>query len=81
MIRVCVRLYAGMRERAGSEINVQLPGPASLADFVVALQHQHPALAALAGVCRYAREDAFLDASAILDASATLDAIPPVSGG
>ena len=76
---VSVRLYAGVRERAGvAEASVEA---ASVGDVRAALAARFPAIAGQLRFCRFALEDEFVDESAPVPPGATVDVIPPVSGG
>src|SRR5262245_51741889 len=76
-MRVSVRLFAGLRERAGEDqIELELPDNASVAD----------ALAAIAGLTDDVRvvmavNREYADPSTTLEAGDELALIPPVSGG
>jgi molybdopterin synthase catalytic subunit len=76
-MRVQVRLFAGLRERAGAdEIELELPEGARVRD---ALERLHPVSDGLKVVMAVNREYASEDA--VLHAGDELALIPPVSGG
>ena len=76
---VAVRLYAGVRERAGvGELTVEGGSIASVRD---ALAAKCPAIAGQLRFCRFAVNDEFVDEAAPVAPGATVDVIPPVSGG
>lgn len=80
-MRVRVRLFAGLRERAGSgELELELPSGCDVAGFKRALEARLPALESLAHVRvavdrNYARDDT------PLVEGCEVALIPPVSGG
>ena len=76
-MRVTVRLFAGLRERAGrSEIELDLPDGARVADALSAVRDLAAGVPLVMAVNReYAQEDA------VLAAGDELALIPPVSGG
>ena len=80
-MRVRVRLFAGLRERAGAgEIEIELPAACDVAGFKRALEAKLPALESLAHV-RVAVDRAYADDRAALFEGAEIALIPPVSGG
>lgn len=75
---VRVRLFAGLRERAGvAEREVELPDGATAADVWTAL----PELGAPPNGILYARNKEYVDAASPLREGDELALIPPVSGG
>ncbi|MBM3275049.1 MAG: molybdopterin converting factor subunit 1 [Candidatus Sericytochromatia bacterium] len=77
-----VKLFAGLREAAGSDrITVQLPAGATVADLVAALGRDFPAIAPLLGSVRVAVNQGFADPATVLHEADEVAAIPPVSGG
>ena len=76
---VAVRLYAGVRERAG-KARIDVEGKtvaalrAALAKACPAIQEQLPS-------CRFAVDDEFVSDDAAVRPGAVVDVIPPVSGG
>ena len=80
-MRVRVRLFAGLRERAGqSEIDLELPERCDVAALKLALEKKIPSLESLAHV-RVAVDRAYaLDGTRLIDGS-EVALIPPVSGG
>ena len=81
-MRLVVRLFAGLAERAGAReiVLVGLPDELTIGDLKRALEHQHPALGSLAHVAgvigtTYARDDARVRPGD------DVSLLPPVSGG
>ena len=76
-MRVTVRLFAMLRERAGSDrVELELPDGARVADALAAVEHLAGGLSLVMAVNReYAAEDQRLEAGD------ELALIPPVSGG
>jgi len=78
-VSVAVRLYAGVRERAGvAELAVE---GADVAALRAAIAAACPAIAEQLAFCRFAVGDEFVGDDAAVDDGATVDVIPPVSGG
>jgi molybdopterin synthase catalytic subunit len=78
-VTVAVRLYAGIRERAGkAQLDVE---GRTVGAVRVALAKACPAIAAQLPFCRFAVDDEFAADDAALRPGATVDVIPPVSGG
>ena len=76
---VAVRLYAGVRERAGvAELTVE---GADVAAIRAAIAAACPAIAEQLAFCRFAVGDEFVGDDATVDDGAAVDVIPPVSGG
>ena len=74
-MRVSVRLFAGLRERAGaSHIDVELPDDATVADLLAAMQ-----LAPRSCVAAINRE--YADAGSRIAPGDEVALVPPVSGG
>jgi molybdopterin converting factor subunit 1 len=81
-MRIVVRLFALMREKAGLEtINLELPESASAAQALEALQGQYPVLAPYLLRVRLALQMNFINADTVLCEGDELALIPPVSGG
>jgi molybdopterin converting factor subunit 1 len=81
-MRIVVRLFALMREKAGIEtLNLELPENASAAQALEALQGQYPVLAPYLFRVRLALQMNFIDADTVLREGDELALIPPVSGG
>src|SRR3954451_12494704 len=76
-VKVSVRLFAGLRERAGrGELELELPEGARVADALARVQHLAPGVSLVLAVNReYASEDV------VLHAGDELAVVPPVSGG
>jgi molybdopterin synthase catalytic subunit len=72
-----VRLFAGLRERAGrDELELELPEGARVADALVQVQHLAPGVSLVLAVNRE-----YADAGVVLHAGDELAVVPPVSGG
>ena len=81
-MHVTVRLFARQRELAGWRTRVlQLPEGATVEGAWQALLAEVPALEPGAGSVRFARNTAYVDASALLSDGDELAVIPPVAGG
>jgi molybdopterin synthase catalytic subunit len=79
---VKIKLFATLKERAGaSEIEVDLPAPATVRELRAAIGAQHPALAELAArsVVSVNREFAFNEEP--VQPADEVALFPPVSGG
>jgi molybdopterin converting factor subunit 1 len=76
-VKVSVRLFAGLRERAGrDELELDLPEGARVADALAAVEHLAPGVSLVLAVNReYATPDV------VLNAGDELAVVPPVSGG
>jgi MoaE-MoaD fusion protein len=80
-VKVSVRLFAGLRERAGSErVDVELPDGASVADLLAAMG-ETPVGALHPGQCVVALNREYAPAAATIGAGDEVALIPPVSGG
>jgi len=78
-VSVTVRLYAGVREGAGTaEVTVEGTTVQEVRD---ALAEACPNIADRLAFCRFALNDEFVDADAPVTDGAEVDVIPPVSGG
>ncbi len=81
-MRLTVKLFAILRERAGvSEIGLDLPEGATVADAARALADRLPGLCGLEARSAYAVNQAYVDAATVLRSGDELALIPPVSGG
>ncbi len=79
---VLVRLFAIAREKAGrSEIEVNLPDPATVADLRRALAERFPDLDSVALGAMIAVDEEYAGDAAIIGPASRLAMIPPVSGG
>jgi len=78
-VTVAVRLYAGVRERAG-KARFDLDGR-TIAAVREALAAACPAIAPQLAFCRFAVDDEFVPDDAAVPSGAVVDVIPPVSGG
>ncbi len=76
---VAVRLYAGVRERAG-KARIEVDGK-TVAAVRAALAKECPAIAGQLASCRFAVDDEFVADDAPVRPGAVVDVIPPVSGG
>ena len=74
-----VRLFAGVKERAGVD-HVDVEGN-SVAAVRAAVAAACPAIAEQLAYCRFAVDDAFVEDDAAVPEGGTVDVIPPVSGG
>jgi molybdopterin synthase catalytic subunit len=80
-VRVSVRLFAGLRERAGADrIDVVLPEPATAADVLAAMAGT-PVGALAPGQCIVAVNRVYAGPRAPVAADDEIALIPPVSGG
>jgi molybdopterin converting factor subunit 1 len=78
-VTVAVRLYAGVRERAG-KARLEVDGR-TVAAVRAALAKACPAIAGQLPSCRFAVDDEFVADDAPVRPGAVVDVIPPVSGG
>ena len=80
-MRVSVRLFAGLRERAGTDrLEVELAEPASVADVLAAMAHT-PVGALRPRECVVAVNREYADADEPVRAGDEVALVPPVSGG
>jgi molybdopterin synthase catalytic subunit len=76
-VKVSIRLFAGLRERAGrDELELELPDGARVADALAEVQHLAPGVSLVLAVNRE-----YADADVVLQAGDELAVVPPVSGG
>ena len=81
-MNVRVRLFAQLRERAGTrEMMLELPGGATIETAWAAVVGHHPALAPHREALRFARNGTYADPADALADGDELACIPPVSGG
>lgn len=81
-MKVRVLLFAACREILGaSAIDVELAPGARVRDALAALIEREPRLERFVASARYARNDAFVDATEALMDGDDVAVIPPVSGG
>jgi molybdopterin synthase catalytic subunit len=80
-MRLTVRLFAGLRERAGSDrVEVELPDGATVADLLAAMSST--AVGALAPrSCVVALNRTYADPAAVIAPGDEVALVPPVSGG
>jgi MoaE-MoaD fusion protein len=80
-MKVTVRLFAGLRERAGGQhVDVELPDGASVGDLLAAMETT-PVGRLEPGQCVVAINREYAPASALVSADDEVALIPPVSGG
>jgi molybdopterin synthase catalytic subunit len=76
-VKVSVRLFAGLRERAGSDrLELELPEGARVADALAQVEHLAPGVSLVLAVNRQ-----YADPEVVLSAGDELAVVPPVSGG
>jgi molybdopterin synthase catalytic subunit len=76
-VKVSVRLFAGLRERAGrDELELDLPEGARVADALAAVEWLAPGVSLVLAVNRE-----YADADVVLSPGDELAVVPPVSGG
>jgi molybdopterin synthase catalytic subunit len=76
-VKVSIRLFAGLRERAGrDELELDLPDGARVADALAQVQHLAPGVSLVLAVNRE-----YADGDVVLRAGDELAVVPPVSGG
>ena len=76
---VTVRLFAGVKEKAGRAA-FEVSG-STIAEVRDALAAACPDVAGLLPACRFAMNDEFVNEDSATPDGATIDVIPPVSGG
>jgi molybdopterin synthase catalytic subunit len=80
-MKVSVRLFAGLRERAGAErVEVELPDGARVADLLAAMGST-PVGALAPGQCVVALNREYASADAVVGPGDEVALVPPVSGG
>src|SRR5215207_2126346 len=80
-VRISVRLFAGLRERAGTDrLDVELPDGARVADVLAAMAAT-PVGALRPRECVVAVNREYADADAPVRAGDEVALVPPVSGG
>jgi molybdopterin synthase catalytic subunit len=81
-MRIVVKLFALMREKAGTDtVHMELSDGANATQALEALQSQYPVLAPYLPRVRLALQMSFIDADTVLRTGDELALIPPVSGG
>ena len=79
---VRVRLFAGVRERAGvGELTLELPDSASIAEAKAILLERYASLRGHVDRCAFAVNRAYARLDQVLHDGDELAVIPPVSGG
>ena len=82
VMQLSVRLFARARDLVGkSEVVVELPAGATVADLRHRLSVDYPALKSLLENSALAVNDEFADDSSLLPPSSEVALLPPVSGG
>jgi molybdopterin converting factor subunit 1 len=81
-MQLSVRIFARARDLVGkSEVVVELPAGATVADLRRRLSVDYPALKSLLENSALAVNDEFADDSSLLPPSSEVALLPPVSGG
>ncbi len=81
-MNVCVRLFAGARQAAGSgSIDLELPEAATIGELRRRLADEIPPLAGLLGQVMFAIDTEYATDSQEIPPGADVACIPPVSGG
>jgi molybdopterin synthase catalytic subunit len=81
-MRIVVKLFALMREKAGTDtVHMELSDGANATQALEALQSQYPVLSPYLPRVRLALQMSFIDADTVLRPGDELALIPPVSGG
>jgi len=81
-MQLSVRIFARARDLVGkSEVVVELPAGATVADLRRRLSVDYPALKSLLEHSALAVNDEFADDSSLLPPSSEVALLPPVSGG
>jgi len=80
-VSVTVRLYAGVKERAGVDaLTLEIEG-GDIRAVRAAVAGACPAIAEQLAYCRFAVDDDFVDDTTPVPDGSAVDVIPPVSGG
>ena len=74
-----MRLYAGVKEKAGA-VSWEVEA-STVAEARDALAKACPPIADQLAACRFALDDVFVEDTTPVPVGATVDVIPPVSGG
>lgn len=81
-MRVTIKLFAVLRERAGrAEVGLDVPAGTTAAQAAGKLVEEIPALAGLIGRAAFAVNRGYVKPDAVLCEGDELALIPPVSGG
>jgi len=82
-LNVEILLFAGLRERIGSErVRVNLPEPTTAGDVIETLKARYPEASDLIGFSRLAVDQQYARPDDLIDQNLSeLALIPPVSGG
>jgi molybdopterin converting factor subunit 1 len=82
VVRVRVRFFAALRERAGSAAAERsLTSPLTVGELWDVLRAEHPRLADYAGKIAFAVNQQYVDSKTTLQDNDEVAFIPPVSGG
>lgn len=76
-----IRLFAGLKDRLGPEIDLAVPAPARAGDLKAALAAAHPELATMVQAARVAVDRGFVGPEHPLAPGQEIALLPPVSGG
>jgi molybdopterin converting factor small subunit len=81
-MKIMLKPFAMLRESLPSEAkNQELDAGSTIADLLVKLQNNHPALRPVLQCTRVAYHDTYLAADEVLEEGGEYALIPPVSGG
>ena len=81
-MKIAIKLFAGLRDRAGTgDLTVELPGGATVADAINAAQHNAPMEWIAPTTLMAAVNNEYVDFTSALADGDELALIPPVSGG
>lgn len=81
-MRVTVKLFALIREKAGTDsLALDLPDGADLSQVLEAMRHQQPGLEPYLDNLRFSLDMDFVEADTTLHEGDEVVLIPPVSGG
>ncbi len=81
-MKITVKLFARASQLArASEVEVEVDGGASVADFRKALEAQHPKLKPIAGSLFVAIDSEYSSDDQVILETAQIACFPPVSGG
>jgi|HubBroStandDraft_1064217.scaffolds.fasta_scaffold301544_1 MoaD family protein len=81
-MKIRVKMFAMLRERGGaSEVELELPPEATVADAISMIRGRHPGIANLLPRAATAVNLAVADGGTVLREGDELAVLPPVSGG